>query len=242
MRDKTNRQTALWRVALVAFFFMAGCGAPQRQTALPSPTLPSQPPAGTPLPPTDTPFPTATATVTLPPSTNTPTLEPSVTSTATETYTLSPTGTLTPLPTSAGSSLPAARTDMVNIYFIQPNSGTGACGDRLIAVSSGEKITGKIERDVAAGLRKLFSYKQEYYGDLYNALATSKLRVERVEFSKKTGLIEVYFGGDLDRPRDACEKARVKAQIWATIKQFAEIKATNIFLHRVPLGDLVSNS
>lgn len=131
---------------------------------------------------------------------------------------------------------------MVNIYFIQPNSGTGTCGDRVIAVGSGEKISGNIARDVAAGLRKLFSYKQAYYGDLYNSLATSKLRVERVEFNKKSGLIEVYFGGDLDRPRDTCEKARVKAQIWSTIRQFPEVKSTNIFLHRVPLGDLVSNS
>jgi hypothetical protein len=232
IRNKINRLAALWRALLVVCFFMAGCGDPQR----PASTATAQ------LPPTEEPLPTATSTLTLQPPTSTPTLEPSLTATSAGTFTPSPTGTFTPLPTSVGSSLPAAGANTVNIYFIQPNSGTGACGDRLLAVGSGVKITGNIARDVAAGLRKLLSYKEKNYGDLYNSLATSKLRVEKVEFSKKSGLIEVYFSGDLHRPKDPCEKARVKAQIWATIRQFPEVKATNIFLGRVPLGDLVSNS
>jgi hypothetical protein len=138
-------------------------------------------------------------------------------------------------------ALPAARADMVNIYFVQLNAGIGACGDRLIAISSGEPITGNIARDVAAGLRKLFSYRQKYYGELYNPQGASRLRVEDVDFEKDTGLIDVYISGTYNRPEDPCDNTRVKAQIWTTIRQFPKITKTNIFLDRVPFGDLLSN-
>jgi hypothetical protein len=152
-----------------------------------------------------------------------------------------PSETATASPTGVGFFLPAARSDMVSIYFILLNPDPSVCNDRVIAVSSGEPITGNIARDVAAGLRKLFSYRQKVYGDLYNPQGASRFRVEEVDFEKDTGLIDVFISGSYNRPEDPCENTRVKAQIWSTIKQFPQVTKTNIFLDRVPFGDLLSN-
>jgi hypothetical protein len=156
------------------------------------------------------------------------------------TDTPSPSHTSTIPPTSRFIPLPYGRDDEVKIYFILPDPTPGGCNDRIIAISSGAKITGNIARDVAAGLRKLFTYRAETYGDLYNALHAGKLRVEDVDFDKDSGLIDVLLSGSYRRSPDPCENARVKAQVWTTIRQFPEIKQTNIFLDRIPFGDLVT--
>jgi hypothetical protein len=173
------------------------------------------------------------------PPTATSTLVPSSTPTLADTAT--PTLTLTATPLSqADIPFPAASASSINIYFVLLNAGSGACGDRFIAVSSGSNKTGNIARDVKTALQSLFSYHQKKYGSLYNALGTSRFHANEVAFGDN-GLIEVRLSGDFDRPTDACENTRVKSQIWATIKQFPEIKQTNIFLGNVPFGDLISN-
>jgi len=190
--------------------------------------------------PTDTPLPTATDTITPVPPTQTSTLEPTFTPSVADTETPSPSQTSTIPPTSGFIPLPYARDDEVKIYFILPDPTPGGCNDRIIAVSSGAKITGNIAKDVAAGLRKLFTYRNDHYGDLYNALHAGKFRVEDVDFDKGGGLIDVMLSGSYRRSPDPCENARVKAQVWTTIRQFPEIKQTNIFLGRIPFGDLVT--
>ncbi len=231
-----QHHSELWRVIVLVIFIVAsGCSAPLSpvETALPvtdtrvpsSPTSePTQTPTSTPVTPTETqtPLPSATPTLAF---TDTPV----------------PTETSTASPTAAFFLLPAAREGTVNIYFIQLNSGIGACGDRLIAIGSGEPVTGKTARDVTAGLNKLFSYRKMYYGELYNPQGASRFRVDDVSFDKKKGEIVVYLRGSFNRPEDPCENTRLKTQIWATISQFPEIEHEIVFLNRVLLGDLISN-
>lgn len=213
-------------------------------TTAPEPPTPTNvPPTATLLPPTETPLPTATATFTLPPPTDTPTLEPTFTPTVvvdTETPTPTATSTPPPVPTIRFIPLPAALSGTINLYFIQLIPGSGPCNDRSFAVGSGIKISGDIEDDVKAGLTKLFSYKDQYYGEIYNPLYKSRIRVERVDF-RKGGLIEVWMSGSYQRSGDPCDNTRVKSQIWNTIKQFRGIETTNIFLNDIPFGDRLSN-
>jgi len=220
---------------LLILFVLGGCGA--SGTSVETIEAPTEPAA----PATQTPLPTATVTQTLPPPTGTPTLEPTATFTLQVTDTPTPSETMTPSPTGISFLLPAARSDMISIYFVQLNTGIGSCGDRYLAFSSGEPITGNIARDVATGLRSLFSYRKKTYGELYNPVGSSKLGVDDVEFNKKTGQIEVYLRGSLDRPDDPCENTRLKNQIWLTIKQFTDIKKEIVFMNNVLLGDLISN-
>ena len=238
-RDKQKNQKlrmlASQAFAALVLMVLSGCGA--SGTALET----VEPPTNTVGSATPTPLPTVTSTHTLPPPTQTPSPEPTATFTLPASDTPIPTETLTPSPTALGFLLPAARSDMISIYFVQLNSGIGSCGDRYLAFSSEEPITGNIARDVTTGLRKLFSYRKMKYGELYNPVGSSKLAVDNVDWDKKKEQIDVHLRGSLDRPEDACENARLKSQIWLTIKQFPEIKKEIVFINNVLLGDLVSN-
>jgi len=129
----------------------------------------------------------------------------------------------------------------VNIYFLQLDQDSSTCDLTVVPVSSGVKISGDIEPDIKAGLRKLFSYKEQYYGRLYNPLSRSSIRVKNVSYRSSIGLVEVYMSGDYNPSGDPCDNLRVKAQIWSTIKQFRGVKNTNIFLNNIPFGDRLSN-
>jgi hypothetical protein len=156
----------------------------------------------------------------------------------TATPTLTPTVTLAP--TQAGSVLPAAAGNTMWIYFIRLDSGgTVGCGDSAVAVGSGVPQTGDISKDVEAALEVLFSYRDEYYGELYNPLFRSNIRVDSVSF--REGLITVNLRGTYKQSGDKCDNTRVKAQVWSTIRQYRAIKATNIYLNDIPFGDRVSN-
>jgi hypothetical protein len=229
-------------IFLLIVSFLVGCSAPgvaptaaptaapPTNTPLPSATPP--PPTPTPLPPTDTP----------PSPTDTPTpLPPTATETPppTATATLSPTATTAPAV--AGSVVPAASGSTITIYFIQlKTGGPVACGDSAFGVSSGVKRTGDTARNVAEGLRVLFATKSKTVGTLYNPLYQSNIKVDRVSLDD-SGLIWVYLRGTYKLPKDDCDNLRVKAQIWLTIRQFSDVKSTNIFLNDIPFGDRVSN-
>jgi hypothetical protein len=214
-------------------------------TATPQvPTITPAPPTETAVPPTNTftPLPTDTPTFTPPPPTETITPEPTLTSTPAFTDTPAATATFTPppKPTYPYIPLPAASSDTINIYFVQSIPGSGECNIRIIAVSSGIKISGDVEDDVKAGLTKLFSYKDQYYGELYNPLYRSRIRVQEVDLDK-SGLIDVFMTGSYRPSGDPCDNTGVKGQVWSTIKQFRGVETTNIILNRVPFGDRVSN-
>ena len=127
------------------------------------------------------------------------------------------------------------------MYLIQVGVGGPICGDSAIPVSSGVERTGSVESDVSSALKQLFSIKSEYVGGFLNSLYRSQLRVNKVKFNSKNGLITVDLQGSYRPTGDPCDNSRVKAQIWSTIRQYAEVKATNIYLDGIPFGDRVSN-
>lgn len=232
---------------LLLFLMVAACSAPALEptpkifsvTAIPA-TSTLIPPSAT---PTDTTEPTATLTLT-PSSTLT---QPPPAATATETIAPSdsPTALPTETPTQASNdsapAVPSASGGYVSMYLIQVGTGGPICGDTAIPVSSGVERKGNIASEVSSALKQLFSIKSEYVGGFLNSLHRSQLRVNKVKFNSKNGLITVDLQGSYRPTGDPCDNSRVKAQIWSTIRQYSEIKATNIYLDGIPLGDRVSN-
>jgi hypothetical protein len=127
------------------------------------------------------------------------------------------------------------------MYLIQEGTGGPICGDSVIPVSSGVERTGSVESDISSALKQLFSIKSAYVGGYLNSLYRSRLRVNNVKFNSKNGLINVDLQGSYQPTGDPCDNSRVKAQIWSTIRQYQEVKATNIYLDGIPFGDRVSN-
>ena len=195
-------------------------------------------PTNTPVPPTDTPLPptaTQTATTTLT-STSSPTLTPTntVTPTPTETYTATPTATNTPVPQ---AGIP--ENVIVKYLVLEGTGGSTGCGDSLIPVSAGFVRTGDVKEDVKIALTSLFSTGTKYSGNLYNPLYQSKLRVTDISFKKNSGNVTVHFTGSFTKPKDDCDKLLYRAQVWATARQFPEVKLATIWLNKYLLGDLL---
>lgn len=195
-------------------------------------------PTNTPVPPTDTPLPptaTQTATTTLT-STPSPTLTPTntVTPTPTETYTATPTATNTPVPQ---AGIP--ENVIVKYLVLEGTGGSTGCGDSLIPVSAGFVRTGDVKEDVKIALTSLFSTGTKYSGNLYNPLYQSKLRVTDISFKKNSGNVTVHFTGSFTKPKDDCDKLLYRAQVWATARQFPEVKLATIWLNKYLLGDLL---
>lgn len=230
----------LWIIVLF-LFVLAGCASP---TAFPpSPVQELVVSSLPPISPSPTETLPATQTPTQTPSpTDTPTVIPSATPAPVDTETPTPTASPTPpLPIGAGAFASVSE-GTVRIYFIRlKTGGTTGCGDSLVAMSSGVRISGDIAEDVAAGLERLFALKDKFIGDLYNPLYASSIRVEKVDFDSRSGLIAVYLRGTYKPSGDDCDHTRVKAQVWSTIRQFRGVERTNIYLNGIPFGDRVSN-
>jgi hypothetical protein len=238
LQFKSHKHLAL---VLLILALLAGCAAPTPQ---PTPI----PPSPTAVPATDTQVPasqTPTLTPTSSPSaTPQPTSTPTKpTSTATETPLPTETATSTPTetPVQQGAFLPSASKDNVSFFLIQEQVGGSICGDAAVAVSAGVKRSGSVSDDVYNALKQLFSHKSEYVGGLLNPLYRSNLRVNKVTFNSKNGLITVDLTGTYKPTGDPCDNSRVKAQIWQTVRQYKAVKATNIYLNGIPFGDRVSN-
>ncbi len=124
-------------------------------------------------------------------------------------------------------------------YLIHPGTGGPvACGDSLAAVYIGKR-TGDVKKDAATALRSLFA-TGKFSGGLYNPLASSKLKVRRVEISPSTNKFQIYLGGRLVKPTTYCEIARARAMVWATAQQFPEVGHATIWLGSALLGDLLA--
>ena len=212
----------------------------------PEPTATALPPTSTQVPPSQTPTVTSTQTAT---NTASPTVTstqhpPTKTATATplpsDTPTLMPTETPT-LAANQSPALPSASKGSPSMYMILVGSGGGNCADSAIPVSTGLEAKGSVETDVTTALKQLFSIKSEYVGGLLNPLYRSNLRVNKVKFNSNNGLIVVELTGTYKPTGDPCDNTRVKAQVWSTVRQYKQVKATDILLNGIPFGDRVSN-
>jgi len=168
--------------------------------------------------------------------TETPTLTPSMTPTFTLTWTptITPTDTTTPTPTPWGQ-LPE---NAIKVYLtLLGTGGPVACGDSLFAINSGFVKSGNIELDITNAVNALFSIGQ-WSGNLYNATYPSSFRVGSVNLKGNEAV--VMLQGSYVKPKDACEAMRYREQLWATIRQFDEVKRAIPKYNGAVLGDLLS--
>ena len=229
-KTQLNILLPLWAILLSVFF--TACAS--QATVAPTATL---------QPPTQTEIPTLTATQ-IPPSetptaTDTETPVPTATATNTPTKTLTPSFTPTETPTETPKPVSAYFPEnVIKIYLT--HLGTGgpvACGDSLVAISTGYVRTGDIETDIKLAVDTLFSIGQ-YSGALYNATYPSSLRVGGVILEK--GVATVELGGSYQKPQDACDASRYRAQVWTTIQQFPEVTRAIPTYNNALLGDLLA--
>lgn len=208
------------RVSLyLMFIFITGC---QVFAPPPTPTSTSTPvpPTNTPLPPSPTPIPpTITPTFTPP-----PTLPPPL-----------PTDTeIPPLPSATASGEEA-----IYFYVLQlENKNLKVCGGETpIAINTGIARTHDAEIDVKVALQRLFSYKMEYFGELYNPVFRSNFSVNGV--TRQDGGISVDIGGNYVKSDNKCDGARVRLQVITTCKQFPDTKSCKLYLNGGSFADLV---
>ncbi len=154
--------------------------------------------------------------------------------TATQVQQVPPTSTSVP-PTTAAEQ-------MIKIVLIEleGNGQSGplvGCGDSAIPINVTIPSTQGVLR---AALEKLFSAKQQFYGEsgYYNALYQSDLEVASVRIEQGTAIIHltgtIMLGGTCDAPR-------VQAQIEQTALQFSTVSDVTVFVNDVPLEDVLSS-
>ena len=213
---------------------LAGCGQFEvsiepLQTSIPTNTveIPTNPPtiAATLTIPAN---PTATVVI------SSPTL---VIPTATQVQQVPPTSTMhATIPPSATA---ADQTVKIVLIELEGNGQSGplvGCGDSAIPINVTIPRTQGVLR---AALEKLFSAKQQFYGEsgYYNALYQSDLEVAAVRIEQGKATINLtgtlMLGGTCDAPR-------IEAQIEQTALQFSTVSEVAVFVNDVPLEEVLS--
>jgi hypothetical protein len=162
-----------------------------------------------------------------------------------------PTATLVPATATSvqqASSTPAASTPTTSteqtvkivLIALEDNGQSGksvGCGDSAIPITVTIPQTQGVLR---AALEKLFSAKQQFYGEsgYYNALYQSDLQVARVTIEQGKAIIHLtgsmMLGG-------VCDAPRVEAQIEETALQFSTVNNVAVFINDVPLEEALSS-
>lgn len=187
--------------------------------------------------------PTATGIAQVPVSTATAILLPTEQANPTATIMIPSSTPVLPAATQVPPVLPTSTPgeQLVKIFLIalEDNGQAGTlvgCGDSAIPVTVTVPPTQGILR---AALEKLFSAKQQFYGEsgYYNALYQSDLQVAGVTIEQEKAIIRltgsVMLGG-------VCDAPRVEAQIEQTALQFSTVKEVAVFINDVPLEDVLS--
>lgn len=187
--------------------------------------------------------PTATGIAQVPVSTATAILLPTEQVNPTATITIPSSTPVLPAATQVPPVVPTSTPgeQLVKIFLIalEDNGQAGTlvgCGDSAIPVTVTVPPTQGILR---AALEKLFSAKQQFYGEsgYYNALYQSDLQVAGVTIEQEKAIIHltgsVILGG-------VCDAPRVEAQIEQTALQFSTVNEVAVFINDVPLEDVLS--
>lgn len=134
-----------------------------------------------------------------------------------------------------------AKTKPVKVFLIALEDG----GKRGRRVGCGDSVVGvRREVDISSGslraaVGKLLTLRKDEAdsGDLYNALAESRLSVKSV--SLKGGKVTIHLTGQL-LIGGACDAPRIEAQIRETALQFPTVKSAVILVNGQPLEKLLS--
>ena len=151
-----------------------------------------------------------------------------------------------PVPATSTVSAPPTSTTAVEqtvkivLIELEGNGQSGplvGCGDSAIPITVTIPRTQGVLR---AALEKLFSAKQQFYGEsgYYNALYQSDLEVASVKIEQGNAIIHltgtIMLGG-------VCDAPRVQAQIEQTALQFSTVSDVTVFVNDVPLEDVLSS-
>jgi hypothetical protein len=145
-------------------------------------------------------------------------------------------------PSSTAPPPTTAPEQTIKIFLIalEDNGQSGTqvgCGDSAIPITVSIPRTQGILR---AALEKLFSAKQQFYGEsgYYNALYQSDLQVATVTIEQGKAIIHltgsVMLGG-------VCDAPRVEAQIEQTALQFSTVNDVAVFINDIPLEEVLSS-
>ncbi len=114
-----------------------------------------------------------------------------------------------------------------------------SCGNDEAPVYAGVNRTGNLETDVKSALNALFANNGKYVAGLLNPIYQSSMRAKNLTLDPNTGVAEIQLSGSFVKPKDDCESARMRAQVWGTIYQFETINKAIVWLNEVLLGDLL---
>ena len=135
----------------------------------------------------------------------------------------------------------ARRTTRIKLFFIALNDRgkTGkqiGCDDSLVAV---ERSVPPTNAPLTSAITELLSMRDRTYGQsgLYNALAQSQLKVERVALVD--GAVEIRLAGTITLG-GTCDGPRFDQQIRETALQFRNVKSVAVFVNGVPLEKTLS--
>jgi hypothetical protein len=220
------------RFVILMMLFLSACGQFEVsiepiQTAIPTNTLE---------------IPASTSIIAPSPTTQ---IDPTATIVASPTLAIPTNTQAQPAPATSTSAPPTSTTaaeQMVKIVLIEleGNGQSGplvGCGDSAIPINVTIPLTQGVLR---ATLEKLFSAKQQFYGEsgYYNALYQSDLDVASVTIEQGNAIIHltgtIMLGGTCDAPR-------VQAQIEQTALQFSTVSDVTVFVNDVPLEDVLSS-
>ena len=153
---------------------------------------------------------------------------------------------VTPFPRSTGVTetvMPAVtlteKTGLIFLVALEDNGVSGkkiGCDDSLVGVEVSINLD---QPDLWSVLSALLTLDEPYYGEsgLYNALYQSNLNILKIEFDQMTAKIflegELILGG-------VCDNPRVEEQFMATILQFDQFNAAEVYINGVLLQDLLS--
>jgi hypothetical protein len=140
-------------------------------------------------------------------------------------------------PTSTTAAEQAVKIVLIELEDNGQSGPLVGCGDSAIPINVTIPPTQGVLR---AALEKLFSAKQQFYGEsgYYNALYQSDLDVSAVRIEQGNAIIHltgtIMLGGTCDAPR-------VQAQIEHTALQFSTVSDVTVFVNDVPLEDVLSS-
>ena len=140
-------------------------------------------------------------------------------------------------PTSTTAAEQAVKIVLIELEDNGQSGPLVGCGDSAIPINVTIPPTQGVLR---AALEKLFSAKQQFYGEsgYYNALYQSDLDVSAVRIEQGNAIIHltgtIVLGGTCDAPR-------VQAQIEQTALQFSTVSDVTVFVNDVPLEDVLSS-
>jgi hypothetical protein len=140
------------------------------------------------------------------------------------------------------SPAPLAGYDPRFIYYylvLEDTGGPVACGDSLIAVTTGILRTGDPAEDVRIAISTLFGLTSPYYGGLRHSGYQSNINNLRVTYNKSTQTAHVEAAGTVVKPEDDCDKERFRVQAFTTGKQFDDVNGLSISVRGVPFGDFL---